>query len=511
MNTADILSNITDLIENYKDKPHMISKLQHYISNQLPTILENYEKCCTMREIRTKNLVTNSQSFINRFIAKENLCYTAQNELFFKYTGIHFERYSEDNIHHNILTQITNIHELRPWKYKIKNNILKMIKEKSPLHFIPESCTIQYIINQLYPGIFASKARAKYFLTVIGDNLLHKNNKQHIYISHPYLKPLIGEIGVHAHSFFGICGILQHVKYKYYDHPYNACRILTSMHPNNASPSPDLYNHLLDLLCVASYYSTRYGSADKYLTKCGNKKLLEHATFLSSNTQVTVVTTFLNKCITSCNTGKITSKHMIFIWKKFLDELDIPNIIFHSTLHVMLQETLEYNKETDEYNGITSVYLPTMSTFMEFWNQTIIVDDEGELEIEELVTLFNKWKYQKKISNTFNTEVDIFLDLIKHFHPTVYIEDNKYVANISCSLWNKKNGVLLTLEQFKSLNPHSDCITSSLSGAYMHHTNNTQTDHIVSKRYFEKVAAEELDSYVDKDGIIDSSWFQTAV
>ena len=372
MNTADILSNITDLIENYKDKPHMISKLQHYISNQLPTILENYEKCCTMREIRTKNLVTNSQSFINRFIAKENLCYTAQNELFFKYTGIHFERYSEDNIHHNILTQITNIHELRPWKYKIKNNILKMIKEKSPLHFIPESCTIQYIINQLYPGIFASKARAKYFLTVIGDNLLHKNNKQHIYISHPYLKPLIGEIGVHAHSFFGICGILQHVKYKYYDHPYNACRILTSMHPNNASPSPDLYNHLLDLLCVASYYSTRYGSADKYLTKCGNKKLLEHATFLSSNTQVTVVTTFLNKCITSCNTGKITSKHMIFIWKKFLDELDIPNIIFHSTLHVMLQETLEYNKETDEYNGITSVYLPTMSTFMEFWNQTII-------------------------------------------------------------------------------------------------------------------------------------------
>ena len=40
---------------------------------------------------------------------------------------------------------------------------------------IPESKTIQNVINFLYPTILNSKEEAKYFLSIIGDNILKKN------------------------------------------------------------------------------------------------------------------------------------------------------------------------------------------------------------------------------------------------------------------------------------------------------------------------------------------------
>ena len=76
---------------------------------------------------------------------------------------------------------------------------------------------------------------------------------------------------------------------------------------------------------------------------------------------------------------------MIFIWKKFLDTLDIPNIIFHESLHAIFKQHLEYNEKKEVYNGVTSMYLPTMATFLTFWKNTINDDDDSEIEIEEVL------------------------------------------------------------------------------------------------------------------------------
>lgn len=69
---------------------------------------------------------------------KNKYYYSSHNELFLLYDNIHFTAYSENNILHQILTTITEEQNLVPWKHKIKVNIIKRIKEQSPLKAIPE-------------------------------------------------------------------------------------------------------------------------------------------------------------------------------------------------------------------------------------------------------------------------------------------------------------------------------------------------------------------------------------
>ena len=58
-------------------------------------------------------------------------------------------------------------------KMFIKIKILKEIKEKNSIYDnIPESETIQEIINFLTPTIFPNKEYSKYFLITIGDIIL---------------------------------------------------------------------------------------------------------------------------------------------------------------------------------------------------------------------------------------------------------------------------------------------------------------------------------------------------
>ena len=70
---------------------------------------------------------------------------------------------------------------------------MKNIKEQSLFNIVPESITIQNVINSLYPILFSSKYAAKYFLTVIGDNILKKNNN-HIHFVPLYSKIFIREL-----------------------------------------------------------------------------------------------------------------------------------------------------------------------------------------------------------------------------------------------------------------------------------------------------------------------------
>ncbi len=84
----------------------------------------------------------------------------------------------EDEIIYNLLSSISKDRILLDWKHKTKNNVIGLIKEKSLFQTIPETYTIQKVLNNLFPSIFTSKNHAKYFLTIIGDNILKKN--QHL-------------------------------------------------------------------------------------------------------------------------------------------------------------------------------------------------------------------------------------------------------------------------------------------------------------------------------------------
>ena len=555
------LTDITDkalhdaleiLIKKYKDNEYVYGRLTNYIEHSLPTSLNNAIEIQKQREERKQQLNTDRDEFTTRFLHKNNYFYCQQTEIFLKYDGTHFVVYSEDDIQHQILTTISSEKCLREWKHKVNKNIIKRIKERSPLHAIPESATIQYVINMLCPAVFPYRNHVKYFLTIIGEGLLAKTDikidgsmeNKHgtfnppTYIVSPNLTEIIREIGNKAYIYCGLANLGNNIKYKYHDHAYKDCRLLfienehtlprkKIMVPNN------LGKYMIDVLCVAAYYVSKYGSADRFLQNCSETKLVEHALFLSKNTQEGIVNMFIEKSFTLSTTSTINTKNMFFIWKKFLDEKAIPNIIFYEPLKTILKERLKYDEENDCFIGITSIHLPLVVNFMKFWEETIVetdgmvANDNGvandtmppeetlthmmldyELEIDELCCLFKGWSTIGK-----NVNDSLILELIRHFYPDVVITDNKYMFNLKSKLWNKRAEVLTSLEQFKLDCKKNELLTAvSIYDTYKFYSDNSTRNKynlLVSKHYFEKCVNRELIEHIHMEGgVIMSTWWK---
>lgn len=157
---------------------------------------------------------------------------------------------NEDEIEHEIRTTITDQQnaELSTWKYKIKNQIIKKIKERDLLTSIPESETIQCVLNALTPFVFKNKDSAKYFLTVIGDILLKKNT--HTYFISTKAKQFISELGEESYALFGTSNMMNHFKFKFYEHKYEECRLINIV--DNVISFP-FYTHNEGLKYAAGY------------------------------------------------------------------------------------------------------------------------------------------------------------------------------------------------------------------------------------------------------------------
>jgi hypothetical protein len=431
-NTNTMQGNLDKMIEKYSNNEYVFGRLMHYMENLLPAALENAAELQKQREERRIQLSANRDEFTIRFLEKNQYFYSSQTELFLHYDGLHFVIHSEDDIQHQILSTISSEQCLREWKHKVNKNIIKRIKERSPLNAVPESATIQFVINTLCPSIFHSRNHVKYFLNMIGECMMTKRTNDIIYILNPAIKEIIREIGNQCYTYLGLANIFSNVKFKYYDHNYKACRLLAidkSYGRKKIDVPPLLSKYMLDFLCVAAHYATRYGSADQYLVNCNESRLVEHSLFLTKNTQESIVETFIDKSLTPCASSKIDVKNIIFLWKKFLDERSIPNIIFYDALKVLLKNKLKFDETNECFLGITSIHLPMVSHFLKFWDSTMTeCNDENELDIEDICL------HCKSLSNVNkNISVALMLDLIQHFYPDVVIENNKYILNMKCN------------------------------------------------------------------------------
>lgn len=513
MDKHTLYDKIDNLLEKYNDNEYITYRIYNYIEKLLPAMLENEVKTQAKRKERKKQLSDVRDEFIERFMHKNNYFYSPHCELFLTYDGRHFQGYSEDNIQHQILTTITSEQSLIPWKHKITKNIIKTVKERSPLKHLPESATIQYVINHIYPSIFSSRNHAKYFLTIIGDCLTNKSPQSIIYIASHNLKELVREIGNQSYNYFGIPNVFHTIKYKYYDHNYKECRLLYVNNSNTKQfiVSNDLSKHMLDVLCVACHYSSRYGSADGFLKQCNETDLVNNALYLYKNNLTDIVDTFIKTALQHSQTASMKSKNMFFVWKKFLEERNIPNIAFYETLQNVFRKKLIYDEETDSYLNVNSVHLPLVSSFIQFWDTNIKEDEtDTEIEIDELSKLFKNWL--GKTNLTINATDSLLIELIKYLYPDIIIYEDKYILNIRCILWDKRIEVINMLELFKLSCKEKDKeidstnTIQSLYGAYEFYSVHNKNEYVMSKRYFEKVAKDILGVYVDTDGLISSEW-----
>lgn len=537
MSVADkdkLHSLLDELILKHTDNDYVTGRLNNFISNLLPSALENAHTINKLREDRKRQLTTHRDDFVRRFLSKNLYFYSHATELFIKYDDFHFRLYREDDILHQVLSTITQEQALMPWKHKIKNNIIKAIKDRSPLTAIPESVTIQFVLNQLCPTYFPSRNAAKYFLTVIGDCMIRvttaaKENVEKtavdkgteisvtatapptiidssiIYLLSPLVKELVRELANQCYTYFGPSTILHNIKFKHHAHQYASCRLIPTAATNANKPVPlpgSLLKHTLDILCVAVHYSARFGSGDLFLQQCNDPALMDYALLLHRLTPALLVDTFINQSLTlACPGAKINEKNMLFLWKKFLQERQLPNVLFSDAFKTLLKERLTYDVSMDAFINVSSVHIPLVANFLKFWETTMVEDDllAEELEIDEISALFKQSGYHVTSRNAPS-----LIDLISYYFPDIVVEDDKYIMQVRCNLWPKRHEVITAIEQYKleRFNNIDINVTNiSLYDAYANYLSTKQKPALsASKRYFERVVKEIYT--VDEDGII---------
>jgi len=512
MDKQTLYDKINSLLEKYSENEYISGRIYNYIEKLLPAMIENEVKTQAKREERKKQLSDVRDEFIERFMHKNNYFYSPHCELFLIYDGLHFHGYSEDNIQHQILTTITSEQSLIPWKHKITKSIVKIVKERSPLKHLPESATIQYVINSIFPSIFSSRNHAKYFLTVIGDCLTNKASQNEIYIASHNLKELIREIGNQSFNFFVFPNVFHTIKYKYYDHNFSDCRLIdTQPTINQKIWETGFQKQIVDLLCVAAHYSKRYGSADGFAERYKEQTTVQLIRYLTDKTNESLVEEFIDQNIQKHTQegGSITYPEMVYLWKQHLVRKRIPNVIFNAPLRATFLKLLTHDSETDSFTDVTSAQLPSGKMFMEFWeSQMMSNEQETHLEIDEIMTLMKQWN--KKALHQMDAAC--ILRTLKHFYPDVEVEDDKFIMHVESKLWSKKKHIDDFLTAFRAKCMDETDENGNVGAISLHNAYDAYNDFskgaliMASKPYFERHLFDTIEEYIDENNCISSAW-----
>ena len=529
----DTIAILSEIWNTNVASPVILERIHAFVKTQLPQSIKNYQTAHAERETRKKSLELFADEFTESFLNRNKYFYSPSSELYFTYHNqVRYALINEDEIHHRILADITASDFLSAastttsttsaTKYRIKNRIIKSIQSsRDILSSIPESRTIQNVIGLLYPALFHTRDHAKYFLTILGDVLLKKAAPL-IYFVPVLSKEFIKDLGNECYALFGCTAnsFSTAFKFKYYEHQYKDCR-LVDIRGTQASTStagfmlrlsnmPELRGSIIDLFCVAAHYSHRFGSADDFLClHCKTPEVGSHAWFLRDRSETQIIDEFMNYATEPASAEhEISMTNMMYLWKMYLSEFRLPSVFFAATLRTKLASIASPSATApDVIPNRTSKYLPLVSQFRQFWSEYCFTDDrEIELEIDELSTLFNEYA-------SAGTPVGdaTLLGMLRHFYPDVLIEDDKYILNVGCKIWDKTAEINEYLIQYKQqcvVNHHS--FPQPLYNAYEFYCGKcyaTAKRRIISKRYFEKYFMEEYADYIDENGMITIKWW----
>ena len=215
-------------------------------------------------------------------------------------------------------------------------------------------------------------------------------------------------------------------------------------------------------------------------------------------------------------------KNLHFLWKQFLSNYNLPNVIYSNTLKNLIKEKYNYNEDIDSFIAITSKHLPVHSDFIKFWETTITYDDfdttddnslfDNEIEIDELCSLFKYWSKQnsEQLMTNGNISEENILKILKHFFPIVEIIEDKFVLNVTCCLWNKIKDIDISFEYIKEqIKSDHNLALISFDDAYNYYykfCNSIPIKFIVSKRYFEKYLYYKLSDHIVYEKFIETQW-----
>lgn len=544
------LNVIHDLFTKYKDDPYMIERMNQYICSRLPKIFESFQSQRLSNKSYEEQMQLEQDTFIHNFLKKAQYYYISASEKFVVYDGISYSIISEDDILQDVLSSISKNRALIPWKKSTKVHIMAKIKGSSLLKTIPNSETIQTVLDLLYPAIFSKKTEAKYFLTVIGDALL-KNHMDIIHFIDAKSKSFLRELNNLCQIYLGT-NVTGTFKHKYYEHDYNLSRLMRISDgvSNENIWRPIIGSYFLDIICVAAHYSIRFSSSDEYISEASNDCILSQYVFYLRDHEGPhkVVSNFLSLYVEKKEGHTISWKNMLFLWKHFLVKHELPAIIFQNNLKQMLVQlcvskitpsppvynsfanfmsdneqrppnslleiikNVEYDESSDSFIGLSSKYMPAIQSFLQFWSDTMVISEsESDLELGEIVMLFKRFCIQSRIVTNTMSESQM-VEMITYYYPDIVVEDSKYIHGVMCRSWNKKEDIEDSLEALRTFESDNKTYISHISfyeayQFYCKHQRLTQpTGMIVSKNYFEKYLVDNLGEYIIDDAMISSYW-----
>jgi hypothetical protein len=323
---------------------------------------------------------------------------------------------------------------------------------------------------------------------------------------------------------------------KYHDtHNLSSYRLIkTSANDNGLSTDliKDMLNKIgIDLLCVAAHYSDRYTNSDNFLQNESDETNKQYSLFFVNNLIDKITTDFIKQCLDLSTNVTVTAnalswKNMHYIWKQYLSSINIPNMLYTNGLKELLKGKLLHSSGEGDvvFLNVTSKYLPSVSSFLSFWDKHIVILDnnvsfDDEYEIEEILTLYKSSEFK-----TVPISDKEIIKMINHYYsPQVEVIENKYITNIRCNLWIKHEDIRIHLETFKatqkmsiinnSIN-HSNKELISFDELYKSyksyciakHIVDKQVSPIVSKQFFEKFLLHELQQYIQFDKFVSSQW-----
>lgn len=524
------MENIQNILNIYKSDPYILNYIHTYLNNLSQLTIKHKEEH-DQRMIRTSTLTNTQDRFINMFLKSSHYFYLKSVNIFYYYDGLNYTITDEDNIYYKILNTISEDRTIMDWKYKTKTTILKKIKEQSLFQSIPETETVQQVLNILTSSCFKSKNMVKYFLTIIGDNILKKTDKNQYLISNK-LKGMLNSLETMSYYIIGKSNIFNHFITKYHkSYKYDNIRILTINNTINIHGWENIINNYgLNLLCVACYYSNKHKSAERFLVS--RTDIYPTIAYLKTNSIDTIVDNFCTKYIESTNVVSDLSKtrtsmywkNIDYLWKLFLNDISMPNIIYTSELKEMLLNKYTYDTDTDTFINITSPYLPIISDFISFWDNTMILTDNDQeegittcLEIDEICILFKKWSREENTSNNTNCQIleSDALRIISHYYTDIIIEDNNStIQSIRCTLWNKCQEIYDCMTLLETKYKNNEIIDKqsisniwSFNDLYIFYMNNKSSSLTVNKRYFEKYIEYYYGNDIEYDNYIELNKF----
>jgi hypothetical protein len=556
----ETIQQIHSLYDKYQSNPYILSKIHHMICRQLPSQLENNIQLREQTILRNQMKTNTQDQFIRSFLNDCQYYYVSSSEKYIVYNGIHYQETDEDQVLYHILSSISQDRNpnLMSWKHKTKVSILKKIKDSHIHKSIPESETIQNVIDLLCPLFFSNKTETKYFLAILGDNIQRKK-KDLIHFISPKMKLFLRDLNQSSVFYFNN-QCTQTFKFKchekHYDYENKDCR-LVKIQENIGTDSfwtkEVLSPMVLDILCVACHYSSRYTDSDTYLLQHSNEEdIISHVFRLRDTTVDNMIEQFIHEYlfiirddinvlsspivspISSVSSSpqenfmmllnekrekekerereknQISWKNMLFLWKQFLHKHHYPLNLYQPLIKAKLISSSffqkQYHSDNDVFIGIGSSQLPIVQQFLVFWNETIFMDEsfESEFEINEIANLFRSWirasasvrRIPKKELGYLNESK--IIDIILFFFPDIEFIQNKYLYHIHCSLWDKDHDIEVALSVKETIDsPIQDISTVSINNAFSN--NNT---YLFYCNYYSNISPEKRNivskSYFDK-------------